>query len=108
MSEDRPDYGFYCTEHYKCYSCGTTDGLCRHTDRLMCRECNEEEMVRRVAAFEGDTDYTTEVICPHCGYEYRDSWELEEGTTECQNCGNSFEIDRYVEVTYCTTKVVPR
>jgi len=71
----------------------------------MCGKCNDAEMARRVAAFEGDTDYTREVICPHCGRECSDSWEMLEGITECSDCGNSYEIERDVEVTYCTRKV---
>lgn len=100
-----PEHFFYCVEHYKCDGCGTTEGLCSYTDRLMCSKCNDAEMVRRVSAFDGDTEYTREVTCPHCGHECADSYELSEGPTECSDCGNSYEIERDVEVTYITTKI---
>lgn len=50
------------------------------------------------------TDYTAEVVCPHCGYRHRDSWEMWEGENECGHCGGEFEMTRHVEVTYSTSK----
>ena len=53
-----------------------------------------------------DHEYTNEVVCPHCGYEHRDSWELSDaGEHECDNCGEPFLIERIVSVTYCTAKL---
>ena len=99
-----PEYLFHCAEHYKCEGCGTTEGLCTHVDRLTCAPCDEALMAKRVAAFEGDTDYTSEVVCPHCGHESRDSWDISEGVTECGDCGHEFELTRNVSVTYTTRK----
>ena len=34
------------------------------------------------------------IICPHCGHEHRESWEIsigaESGEYECHACGKSF------------------
>jgi DNA-directed RNA polymerase subunit RPC12/RpoP len=55
-----------------------------------------------------DTDYTDEIVCPHCGYEYSDSWEFDgySDTIECSSCGEGFEYTRDVSVTYSTQKVL--
>jgi DNA-directed RNA polymerase subunit RPC12/RpoP len=60
---------------------------------------------KQIAEFDKDTDYTNEVVCPWCGHEHRDSWEMSEGATECRECGREFEISRYVAVTYCTSRI---
>jgi len=51
-----------------------------------------------------DHDYTDEIICPWCGYRHSDSWEIEPGLRECENCEKSFYAERNVEVTYSTQK----
>lgn len=58
-----------------------------------------------------ETDHTTNVICPYCGYEHRDSWEIDfgagmEGDTEmeCNRCDETFIASRCVTVTYSTCK----
>ena len=53
---------------------------------------------------------TPNAVCPHCGYEGRDSWELgggsdETGETECGRCERIFRWSREIEVTY-TTEVI--
>lgn len=51
-------------------------------------------------------NYTDEVVCPYCGYEYNDSWEFYDyEEEECCECGKSFYLSRHVEVTYCTEKI---
>ncbi len=59
-----------------------------------------------------DTQYQNEVICPHCGYVHRDSWEIDFGgygdgeiTMECANCDEPMVVTRQVEVTYSTEPV---
>lgn len=50
--------------------------------------------------------YTDEVVCPHCRYEFSDSWEFADFEIfECYECGKEFKIFRHVEVTYCTEKL---
>lgn len=56
--------------------------------------------------------YSPEPVCPHCGYEEIDAWELNFGpglegecVTWCDDCGEQYHIERYVSVTYSTKKV---
>lgn len=59
---------------------------------------------------EHDTDYTDEVVCPWCGYEHKDSWEISFDAAEmvksfdCEKCEKEFEIVRDFEVHYSTSK----
>jgi hypothetical protein len=59
-------------------------------------------------------EFTPQPICPHCGYEARDAWEIcfggdAEGDTEipCGKCEKDFYVARHVTVTYSTEKVAP-
>lgn len=53
-----------------------------------------------------NTQYTIEIVCPYCGYEFMDSWEeYDSGTTECRECEKEFYFDRDVAVTYCSNKI---
>ena len=49
-------------------------------------------------------NYESDIICPHCGYVERNSWEYSEesDTIDCPECGEPFEYQRHVEVTYST------
>ena len=48
---------------------------------------------------------TNEVVCPWCGYEYRDSWELgDSGTEICPECWGEFRYNRTVTVDYSTKR----
>lgn len=51
-----------------------------------------------------DHEYTNEIVCPHCGYEYTDSWEMQDGKRNCCECDKPFSVDRDVSVTYSTRK----
>jgi hypothetical protein len=93
-----------CDEHYACDDCGTREGLCTHTEGVLCERCHTVRIENRVVRFKGSTSYTSEVICPHCGYTHHDSWELSEGERDCPDCNRTFELSRYVEVVYTTTK----
>jgi hypothetical protein len=59
---------------------------------------------KRIAEVDCDTDYTDEVTCPWCGYECSNSWEMSEGSRECEDCGREYDVARNVAVTYSTTK----
>ena len=53
-----------------------------------------------------DCEYTDEIVCPYCGYELGDSYELgESGEYDCDKCGKEFEYHQHIEVTYCTYKI---
>lgn len=94
-----------CDEHYACDDCGTREGLCTHTEGVLCRPCHKARVDAREASFDGDTSYTHEAICPYCGYKHRDSWEMSEGERNCPDCEKVFDLVRNVEVTYSTEKV---
>ena len=58
-----------------------------------------------------DTTHRDNITCPHCGHEYRDSWEVNfgsgiEGDTEleCEECDKPFIASRHCTVTYSTQK----
>lgn len=60
-------------------------------------------------AEEFDTWLTDEIVCPHCGHEWGDSWEcLSDGAThgneECGECGGRFEWTADFSVSYTTSK----
>jgi len=57
------------------------------------------------------TKWTEEVVCPHCGYEYADSWEFTSATThdgeemnlDCEGCGRPFIVTFNLRLTFSTT-----
>jgi uncharacterized Zn-finger protein len=55
-----------------------------------------------------DHDYTDEVICPYCGYEFSDSWEFndtqDEQHVECSECSKEFFLYVDMTVNYTTRK----
>ena len=56
-----------------------------------------------------DHDYTKEIVCPYCGHEQSDSWEImgndEDGETDCDECEKSFRWSAHIDITYCTEKM---
>ena len=57
--------------------------------------------------FNPETQFTSDPVCPKCGYKHRDAWEwdFDSGDTEhdCGKCGEPFVCSRIVNVEYCTT-----
>lgn len=53
-----------------------------------------------------DCEYTDEIVCPHCGHEFRDSFEYPEYVEEieCYQCEGKFSMNRNITITYCTEK----
>ena len=56
-------------------------------------------------------EFTSEMVCPRCGHEHRDSLEFfqpREGEdiegVECSKCGEIFDAHQHVEITYSTFK----
>lgn len=103
-----------CETHDICVTCGVKRKELKETpwaDRrgaFQCQPCEKAERkarikTRKAAGFEHD--YTDEVVCPHCGYEHGDSWEMCEGERECPECEKSFEMEREVSVSYTTSKI---
>jgi hypothetical protein len=57
-----------------------------------------------------DTVHTQLAICPHCGKEFEDSWELcqkDEDVYEydCDQCEKPFSVQAIITVTYTTKKL---
>lgn len=56
-----------------------------------------------------DYKLTDEIVCPYCGYEFSDSWEIDGdnqdiGLMECDECYKQFYATRNIEVSYSTRK----
>jgi ribosomal protein L37AE/L43A len=52
-----------------------------------------------------DHEYTREPVCPYCGKEQMDSFEMpEDGSTECGECGKGFTFTSYIRQTFTTKK----
>lgn len=93
----------HCEEHYKCSVCGTRENLITDGD-VFCHPCRDAGVEKQIAEFKGDTQYTHEVVCPHCGHVHTDSWEMTEGEGSCAHCDNYFTMSRDVTTTYSTEK----
>ena len=54
-----------------------------------------------------DHRYTDNIICPWCGRENIDSWEVQPdvGDDTCPDCKKSFTYSRKIDVKYCTSKL---
>jgi len=112
-----PDFGFgknLCEIHNVCVTCGIKRAQLKETPwairtgAFQCQPCEKAERKVRIKArkAEGfDYEYTDEVVCPHCGYEYGDSWEMRDGEHECPECEKSFDLVREVSVSYTTSKI---
>jgi len=52
-----------------------------------------------------DHEFTQEIVCPWCGYEYGDSWDCGEGgKRQCDECGKHFSFSKDYDVTYSTCR----
>ena len=94
-----------CNECHKCDDCGTKEHLIIAEGGVLCHDCLAKRINIDKENFNGDTDYTDNIICPHCGYEDKDSWECSEsGEMDCRRCGEEFYMERDITVTYSTKK----
>ena len=74
--------------------------------RIDLRPVPRKRAAQKVAAFDGDTDYTDEITCPWCGNEQGGSWEHDDSCEhECDYCGKKYEHNREIEVHYSTSKI---
>lgn len=48
---------------------------------------------------------TMEVVCPFCGEEHTDSWELNDSDTVDCDCGGRYEVQRERTISYITKPV---
>jgi len=53
-----------------------------------------------------DFTNTDEIVCPYCGHEKSDSWEMadQEDSYECGDCGETFSYVRNISVSYTSQK----
>lgn len=56
-----------------------------------------------------DHEYTDHIVCPYCGHEDIDSWEIQPseedlGLIECCACGKHFYAQRIITIEYSTEK----
>ncbi|SRR3972149_1020349 len=52
--------------------------------------------------------HTNQIICPYCGHEDDESWNLEEeGETQktCESCEKEFNVEKEVSITYSTSRI---
>ena len=57
-----------------------------------------------------DHEFKDNIVCPHCGFEHRDSyewgqWNDECGEGECSECEKPFKWSREISVSYSTKKL---
>ena len=53
-----------------------------------------------------ETQDTDEILCPHCGYRYSDSYEFDGdgGEIVCDHCDREFHYERATSVSYSTRR----
>lgn len=57
-------------------------------------------------AMEINTTLTDEIVCPHCGHEFSDSWDVDgDQVVKCAECGEEFEAARFIHVSYTSQRV---
>ena len=81
------------------------------TDDRQTKNAASEGTSASHCSVEIDTDYTPNVVCPHCGYVDKDSWEIDFGDSgdaeteiDCANCDEAFIACRMVTVDYSSRK----
>ena len=105
-----------CEEHNRCDDCGMTRKECdekginliHRCEGLICSPCWKERMDKAIKEFDGDTEYTSEIVCPYCGYKFGDSYEYHENNgdeIECHDCENKFTLNIHFSVDYSTSKL---
>ena len=56
-----------------------------------------------------DTFCTDLIVCPHCGYEFEDSWEMcpdsQPAEYDCEHCEGAFRVTADISVNYTTKKI---
>lgn len=112
--EARDFFSRYCDDHNVCVSCGinrkdlTENPWGDRRGAFQCKPCEKIERDKRIEDRKSsgfDHEYTDEVVCPNCGYEFGDSWEMDDGTHDCPDCEQKFHLEKCVSVTY-TTEIV--
>ncbi len=111
-------YSFYhCDKHNVCNTCGThrskLKGVIAWGTRegaFLCGNCEERERHASIAERQAkgfEHEYTGEVVCPHCGYEEVDSWEMHDhdDDRECPDCKQKYQYERIITCEYSSSKI---
>ena len=94
-----------CKDCQKCDVCGITGILIYTEDGLFCDKHNNERIQKYLDEFDGDTSCTNEIVCPYCGSEHSDSWEMsDDGETECDRCEKPFFYQRNMYIDYTSKR----
>lgn len=97
-----------CWEHIKCEKCGEWKEPYYVTEKgLFCEECHKKVFDEVIKNFKPDAkcNYTSEVVCAWCGYEFSDSWEYSDyDEVECPDCFRKSEFSRIVYCDYISTR----
>jgi|GEM_PF-1907667 len=103
--QDAPEHIWRCEKHFCCDVCRTKEDLLFWSSMLICKSCHDKRVRQRIAAFDDDTYYRDEIICPWCGDKSISDCE---GTVKhkhkCSFCGQKFDITRKVDIAYTTTR----
>jgi len=75
--------------------------------KFLCVTCYEQFSQEYADNYQWEEDKTMlkkEMVCPYCGCENGESWEVkaDDGEIECDECGKEFMYCRNYEVTYTT------
>lgn len=93
---------------FKCNICEQNESFNQLHGKYYCNKHYDESRSKLIQEGKGDYlhSYSPEIICPYCGYEYSDSWEMiDSGNETCEECGKEFKFERDVEVSYSTYKL---
>lgn len=102
-------YSWRCVGCCRCDSCETEEDLCHYVEGIYCSVCRAREVSRMVAEFDGDTKWEAEPVCPHCGDNVTEPYDLNDyDEIECARCEHPFETRRHVEIRYSTFKLCKR
>lgn len=98
-------------DHYFCNICGKTpsdkEGYFSE-GKWWCISCWNTYVQYKVlecGQANTNTEYKSSAICPYCGKEVQDSWELKDGEYQCGRCNNTFEVTIIVTQEYSTKKL---
>lgn len=86
---------------------GFWEGICHYPEGAYCDDCYKKVIDKYIEEFDGDTDYTDNVVCPRCGYEHIDCFEWEEdgGETKCVRCNHEFLYERNSTIYYSSKNI---
>lgn len=100
-----------CKDHKKCDGCGTTTGICFHTEGVWCKACRKvhtEKLIKEARVDALDCFETDDAICPYCGetFDSGDTYEWGmSGEHTCRKCDSKFIYDVEVRREFSTYRM---